>query len=275
MVQPDAVEFFEDFNIPRGIDHAVVGPEDLAKLRYLLQDPAHEQLAARRERMDQVKRFATERGVLVLGWSAFDKDGIVWLRGVEGAITAAMTDASLIQELAVLMCEFDRHRTEIMLDVCGMDMIVQRRWYSSTNFWSPAFFRRFDLLHPVGLVAVRHEADIRLACVMTTGVMLLLDQLKEAGFDLLYFVDSVQDSVDLAVLSQCLEGKFALAWGVNSGVTLAKGSPKEIREAVHAAIRTLGVDGGFVFSPADALFPDTPWRSVRALIDAWRDAGDY
>jgi hypothetical protein len=37
VVQPDHVPLFEDFNIPRGVKHAVAGPEDLPKLRYLLQ----------------------------------------------------------------------------------------------------------------------------------------------------------------------------------------------------------------------------------------------
>lgn len=188
---------------------------------------------------------------------------------------AAMTDPPFFEELAVLMYDFDRRRTEIMLDVGGVDMIVQRGWYSATNFWSPALFRRFVLPHLKELVALTHEAGIRFAYVMTTGLRSLLDELKEAGLDLLYFVDPVQDDVDLVELSQRLGGQFALAGGVNSGVTLASGSPEEIREAVHTAIRTLGFDGGFVLSPVDALFPDTPWRSVRALIDAWREVCDY
>jgi len=275
VVQPDAVELFEDFNIPRGVDHAVVGPEDLAKLRYLLQDPTQEQLAAYRERMDRVRRFTTERGVLVQGWSAYGMDGIVWLCGVEGAIMAAMMDPPFFEELAALMYDFDRRRTEIMLDVGGVDMIVQRGWYSATNFWSPTLFRRFALPRLKELVALTHEAGIRFAYVMTTGLMSLLDELKEAGFDLLYFVDPVQDDVDLAVLGQRLEGRFALAGGVNSGVTLANGSPEEIQDAVYAAIQTLGSDGGFILSPVDALFPDTPWCSVRAMIDAWRGVCDY
>ena len=274
VVQPEVVELFEDFNIPRAIEHAVVGPEDLPKLRYLLQDPTSDQLAVYKERMAQVKRFGAERGVLVQGWSAFGMDGIVWLCGVEGAIMAAMMDPSFFGQLVDLMYEFDRRRTDIMLDVGGVDMVVQRGWYSSTEFWSPALFRQFVLPRLKELVALTHEANARFAYVMTTGLMLLLDELKEAGFDLLYFVDPVQDDLDLAVLNQRIEGQFALAGGVNSGVTLCSGSPEEIREAVHTAIGTLGSEGGFVLSPVDALFPDTPWSSVQTMIEAWRELAD-
>ena len=40
VVQPQHVALFEDFNIPRGIRHAVVGSEDLPKLRYLRKIPS-------------------------------------------------------------------------------------------------------------------------------------------------------------------------------------------------------------------------------------------
>jgi len=275
VVQPEAVQLFEDFNIPRAVEHAITGPEDLPKLRYLLQDPTSEQLAAYRERMSRVRTFAAERGVLVQGWSAFGMDGIIWLCGVERAVIAAMTTPSFFGELVDLMYEFDRRRTEILLDVAGVDMVVQRGWYSSTDFWSPTLFRQFVLPHLKELVALAHEAGVRFAYVMTTGLIPLLDELREAGFDLLYFVDPVQDDVDLGVLKQRVRGQFALAGGVNSGITLASGSPEEIREAVYMAIRTLGPGGGFILSPVDALFPDTPWSSVRTMIEAWREVCDY
>jgi len=105
---------------------------------------------------------------------------------------------------------------------------------------------------------------------MTTGIMPMLPMLKEANIDLLYFVDPVQDKVDLKILKQRLGGQFALAGGVNSSITLGKGSPEEICRAVHTAVETLGPTN-FILSPVDALFPDTPWENVKIMIDAWRE----
>ena len=270
VIQPEKVPLFEDFNIPRAVKHAVSGPEDIPKLRYLLQDPTKEQLAEYRERMNEVKKFAAERGVLVQGWSAFGMDGIVWLSGVEEAVISAMENPSFFQEFVDVMFEFDRRRTEIMLDVGGIDMVVQRGWYSSTDFWSPQLFRRFVLPHLKDLVSMVHQAGLHFAYTMTTGIMPMLEMLKEADIDLLYFVDPVQDNVDLRVLKKQLSGKFALAGGINSSITLKKGSSNEIREAVRTAIETLGPDG-FILSPVDALFPDTPWKSVKTMIDSWKE----
>jgi hypothetical protein len=270
VIQPDHPELFEDFNIPRGVEHAVSSPSDLPKLRYLLCDATSAQLASFRERMAQVKKFADERKVLVQGWSAFGMDGIVWLCGLEGAVMAAMENPAFFQELVDTMYDFDKRRTEIMLDVGGVDMVVQRGWYSSTPFWSPALFRRFVLPHLKDLATMAHQAGALFAYVMTTGLMSMLDELKEADIDLLYFVDPVQDNIDLKVFKQRLEGKFAIAGGINSGVTLGCGTPDEIREAVYSAVHDLAEGGGFILSPVDALFPDTTWDNVKIMIEAWR-----
>lgn len=112
------------------------------------------------------------------------------------------------------------------------------------------------------------------AYVMTTGLMAMLDELKEANIDLIYFVDPVQDKIDMKEFKQRVDGAFAIAGGVNSGITLGSGTRDEIRDAVHDAIRTLGPGGGFILSPVDALFPDTPVESFEAMVEAWRDMRD-
>jgi len=275
VVQPGHVALFEDFNIPRGIKHAVAGPEDLAKVRYLLQGPTREQLTEFRARMGKVRRFALDKGVLVQGWSAFGMDGVVWLMGVEAAVMAAVTQSGFFQEMVDLMAVFDRKRTEVMLDAGGVDLVVQRGWYSSIDFWSPALFRKFVLPHLREMADLAHQAGARLAYTMTMGVVPLADSLIDAGIDLLYYVDPVQDRADLAEVKTRIGGRFAVAGGVNSGVTLASGTPEEIREAVRRAVRILATGGGFILAPVDALFPDTPWASVEAMIEAWREVREY
>ena len=95
--------------------------------------------------------------------------------------------------------------------------------------------------------------------------------LLKSGIDLLYHVDPVQDSIDLGAVKEKFGGKMAVAGGVNSGMTLGSGTREEVRQAVHTAVDTLAPGGGFILTPADALFPDTPWSSVEAMIEAWRE----
>ena len=275
VVQPDHVPLIEDYNIPRGVRHIVTGAEDLPKLKYLLQGPTQRQIAQYKERMARVKSFARDQGVLVQGWSGFGMDGIIWLTGVEAAIMMAMTEPDTFQELYEQVSAWDMRRTEVMLDVGGVDVVAQRGWYSSIEFWSPKLFARYVAPHLKEMADLAHQAGKKFAYTMTMGVAPLAEQLIGAGIDLLYYADPVQDKTDLAEVKRKIAGKMAIAGGVNSGVTLASGSPEEVRQAVYAAVKTLGPGGGFILAPVDALFPDTPWKSVEAMIEAWKETRQY
>jgi hypothetical protein len=273
VVQPDHVALFEDLNIPRGIRHAVVSPADLAKLRYLLHDPTPSQLADYRERITQVRRFAAEQGVLVLGWSAFGLDAVAWLCGVERTVMAAMTEPDFFQELIDVVYAFDRRRTEMMLEVGGVDVVVQRGWYSSTDFWSPALFQQF-LTPKIRLLAdLSHQAGTRFAYVVTTGTLPMADQILSANVDLLFYIDPTKERSDLAAVKDKFRGRVALVGGISGAVTLYGGSREEIRQAVHTAVRQLG-PRGFILAPVSSLTPDIPWPNVEAMIEAWREVRD-
>ena len=116
-----------------------------------------------------------------------------------------------------------------------------------------------------------HERGRLMAYVMTTGVMTLGQDLMDAGVDLLYYVDPCQDHVDLAGARRLFGGRMAVAGGINGSITLGKGSAREIRAAVRDALSVFGRAGGFILSPVDALFPDTPWQNVRIMIEAWKE----
>ena len=268
-IQPEKCVLFEDFNLPRSIKFPVSIREDLPKLKYLLQKPDKKQIEDYKEKISMVKRFSQENGVFVQGWSAFGMDGVVWLMGVENAIVAAMTEPEFFQEIVDTMYEFDLMRTEMMLDFGGIDMIVQRGWYSSTDFWSPKLFKQFVLPNLKKLARFVHQKGLKFAYVMTTGVMVLVEDLIDAGVDLLYFIDPEGDKLKLSEFKKKIKGKISVAGGISSSMVLHKANEKTIREKVKSVVETMD-EKGFILSPVDALFPDTPWRSVKTMIDAWK-----
>lgn len=270
VMQPAFPPLIEDFNIPRSMRPPMMQADDLPILRHLLCRPTDRQIADYRERMKRVQRFASERGVLVCGWSLFGMDLVLWLCGAEPAVMMAMLEPHLFNELIEFVDEFDRMRTDLMLEIGGVDLIVQRGWYSSADFWSPDLFERYVLPNLKRTVGRVHEAGASFAYVMTTGVKPLLHYLAEAGVDLYYWADPVQGDADLEATREVLGGKVAIAGGVNAPLTLGKGTPAEIRRAVHDAMDTFG-PAGFVLEPVDSLFPDTPWPAVKAMIDAWKE----
>jgi len=270
VVQPDCVPLIEDFNIPRAVRHLVAEPDDVAKIPWLYQGPNRPQQEWLAQRMAKVSRFASEHGVLVQAWPAFGMDAAVWFAGAEGAIMLCMEHPDAFDGLLSAIHAADKARTALALTY-PVDMVCQRGWYSSTDFWSPAIFKKFLKPRIAELAGMAHKAGKKFGYVMTTGVMTLGADLMEAGVDLLYYVDPVQDHVDLAKARKMFGGKMAVAGGINSGVTLATGTPGQIRAEVKAALETFGNQGGLILSPVDALFPDTPWSNVETMIAAWKE----
>jgi hypothetical protein len=270
VIQPDGVPLFEDFNIPRAARHVVSGPEDVAKVKWLYQSPGADGRAWLDARMQQVTPFARERGVLTQAWSAFGVDALVWLAGVENAVTLAMDDPDAFDELLTIIHQADVGRTALALEH-EVDMVVERGWYSSIDFWSPRIFKRHFKPRIAELAQMAHARGRLFGYVMTTGVTTLGAELMDAGVDLLYYADPAQDRVDLAWAKRAFGGKMAVAGGINTSLTLTPNNPGDIRAAVRAAMDCYSGSGGFILSPVDALFPDTPWPAVQTMIDAWRE----
>ena len=270
VVQPEYPPLFEDYNIPRATEHLFTKERDLPKLPYLLARPSDGQIEAFRQRMALIRQFADEKQVAVAAWSLFGMDGVVWLCGAENAVMMAMTEPDLFVEIVRIVDEFDRMRTELMLEVGGVDLIVQRGWYSSTDFWSPSLFEQYVLPYLKRNVDSVHAAGKRFGYVMTTGVKALLHYLPQANVDVWYWADPEMGDVDNATIRKELGGKVAVAGGIDATRTLHDGSPEQIRNRVTDAIETLGPDG-FILEAMDSLFPDTPASSVQTMIDVWKE----
>jgi len=270
VIQPDHVPLIEDFNIPWAVDHAVSSPADVARVPYLFAPPDE---AAERwfsERMALVAPFAREHGVPVQAWSAFGMDGVVWLTGTENGVLMAMYEPEAFGRLVDIVAATDYARTELALSSPDVDLIVQRGWYSSTDFWSPSLFNRYVLPHLSELAALVHRNGRKLGYVMTTGVQTLGPRLVDTGVDLLYFVDPVQDGVSLQWAAETLAERMTLVGGTNA-LSLGSGEPGRVRHEVRAAMEALAGTNRFILHPVDALFPDTPWEGVEALIAAWKE----
>ncbi len=269
-MQPDCVPLFEDYNIPRAVEHAVTAPADVAAIRHLYAPPGAAERQWFADRVAAIKPFADDKGVFTQAWSGFGMDAAVWLAGTEGAIMMAMEAPEAFGELIDIIAPTDLARTELAAATDGVDMVCQRGWYSSTDFWSPALFDKFVYPHLAELTAAAHRHGKLFAYVMTTGVEILGLRLADAGVDVLYFLDPVQDGVALETARDLLAGRMTLVGGTNA-LTLASGDPQRIRDEVRRAVEVLGPTNRFILQPVDAVFPDTPWGGIEHMIDAWRE----
>jgi hypothetical protein len=272
VIQPEVVPLFEDFNIPRAERQLVSGPDDVERLAFCYRPPDAAARAWFAGRMAEVEKFRAANGIPVQAWSGFGMDAVVWFCGTEGAIMLALDHPREFGRLFDIVTEADLGRTEMAAAHPGVDLIVERGWYSSTNFWSPALFEQFVFPHVKALAQASHRHGKKFAYVMTTGVEVLGPRLAEAGVDVLYFVDPldpVQKGLSLPRARDLLSGSMTLVGGISS-LTLGTADTPKIEAEVRHALDTLGPTHRFILHPVDALFPDTPWRSVEAMIAAWQ-----
>ncbi len=160
-------------------------------------------------------------------------------------------------------------RTEIAIEEGDVDIIVQRGWYSSTDFWSPTLFKKYVLPNLKKSVSLVHQAGKKFAYVMTTGIVNFIDDFAEAEIDLLYFFDPVLDKIEIKELKEKVNGRFCIAGGINSTLTLKNGDEKEIEKQIGDVVEIYGKKG-VIISPVDSLFPDTPYESVEKMLKIYK-----
>ena len=270
VVQPDHVPLIEDMNIPRGLKHIVGEPGDVDAMKHLYRAPDEEAREWFLRRMEEVKAFAVQNAVPVQAWAGFGMDAIMWFTGVEGAILLAMDDPAAFGRLMDVITAADLGRAELAASTAGVDMVVARGWYSSTEFWSPDLFDTFVFPYIETLARATHAHGKPFGYVMTTGVETLGPRLADAGVDVLYFVDPVQDTITLERARELLSDRMTIVGAVNT-VSLQSDTPDQVRDNVRRAMDVLGPTNRFILHPVDALFPDTPWAAVEAMIEAWKE----
>jgi hypothetical protein len=274
--QSAEVQLVDDYNVVRSRRFPVENEADVERIRYLLWPPTDEAIGTFRQQAAEVSRQAQRLGVLVESTVSMGTDMATWLCGVKGMVYMALDKPDLFEELLDIIHQRDKRVAEIVLD-SPVDLVVRRGWYEGAAFWSPALFRRFFLPRIGELAKMAHQANRLMGYIMSTGFMPMLEHLVEAGYDVHYYIDPVQGGpgVDLKNVKQVFAGRIAVVGGVNSAVTLERGSCEEIRRAVFDAIATLGPGGGFILSPVDCISASTPWESIEVMIEAWREMRDY
>jgi len=271
VLQPQThLPLLEDYTIPRALKHAVSTPADIGPLRHLYRGPDAAAKAHFAARMAAVSAFAEREGVAVQAWAGFGMDAVVWFTGTEGAIWLALDYPTAFGELMAHITETDLARAELAAAHPGIDLVVARGWYSSTDLWSPSLFDEFVFPYVKQMAETVHRHGKPFAYVMTTGVEILGPRLADAGVDVLYFVDPVQDTITLQKARDLLADRMTLVGGINA--TALAAPTDRIRADVRRAIDLLGPTKRFILHPVDAVFPDTPWLGLSAAIDAWKES---
>lgn len=260
------LQFMSDFRTSRYIEYPFKDVADLDMLDYLFPPDNASDTKAIMEEHKNKRELADEFKVPLIVYLDSGMDWLIWLFSPEVAIFRTMDDPEFMRRLLSPINEAKRRRLELLLRL-GVDGVMRRGWYVSSDLWSPSVFREFAMPALKTEIEMTHRAGIPYIYVMDTGIAPLLPILASLDFDCLYGADPVLGRQDLLQLRQALPGKAI--WGGLSGPGhFGAKDPEVAGKAVENAIDMLGRTG-LILGMAASYRHYWPWENFKAAERAW------
>ena len=259
------LDLFDDWNIPRQIEPWVKGPDDLDKLAWLLQMPAGEALAEWRMDAIRAKEYAARHALPTMSRRTIIGDAFMWFCNAGQFMMDILDNPDFVKAFFEIFREFARWQAELALDI-GVDVFQYRGCYETSEFWGGGRYEAFLVPLIQEQAAMAHDAGSLFCYFMTKGHSDYLDHFEKMDIDAHFGVDPVMGGVDLREMKSRIGGKTTIIGGVNSELTMSKGTPREVEEATRQAIEVCSPGGGFVLAPVIGIYGGIPWANVETLI---------
>lgn len=273
----NSIDIFSDYNVPtsRSIKYLIEKEEDLEKLKYILVPPNDEELKWYRQQAEITRKFCNEKQVLFAGYSQGIGDPLLWMSGAEIIIMSSVLNPDFLSQYIDIISEWNKKLVEIQIDA-GIDLIIRRGWYESTDFWAPDLFRKF-LFEPLkNEIEMAHQAGVFFTYVMNSKAKPMIDIFNDLAFDIYSNIDPITVGMDLAELKREISSRITLYGGVNNFIVIENGTVDEVRKSVIDAIEKLAPGGHFVLGPGDTLDftmanPENTKKNFYEMIKVWKE----
>ena len=271
----DNIPVFSDYSMSRTKEFLIKMHDDLKKLKYLLGEPTKDAYKNFKEEARELKKAAKRLGVVLEGGRTALGDSVAWLLGMENMIMAQYDNPELIMDLLDILCAWEEKRAEVIISE-GIEILEHSAWYEITDFWTPDMYRKMLKPRLARLIKLAKDSDIKFKYIITKSFTELADEFLDLGIDSIMGVDPVQGNANLKFLKEKLGGKISMWGGINSAITLGRGTREEIENATEGAIKILAPGGGFILYPVDNIIADAnPWDNMEIMIKKWREMGNY
>ncbi len=220
---------------------------------------------------EKVKRCADEKQKYVLVTiyaSHFEK--AYFARNIENFLADMAGDIEFARKLCNLIIEKNLVMLENFLDMPEVDGVLlgsdwgsQRGLLMSPKVWDdlirPGEQREYDLIHDYGKDVWVHSCG---------SIEPLLPRLVEMGLDVLNPVQP--ECMDIAQLKADFGQDLTFWGGISTQQTLPFGSPEDVRKECHRVRELMSADGGYIYSPSQAIQGDVPFENLATLLEVAR-----
>lgn len=265
------IPFIDDYQVSHAIKPLITQASDLEALQYLLTPPSPEDIQHYQAEARSAHAFTRHHQIMLASGWGVGIDMAIWLCGVQGWMIMMMEDPASAARLLEIIHNWNLSRMEVVL-AAFPDLYIRRAWYEGCDFIPPRLYRQLVLPALKKEVELAHEYGVKFGYICTSGLLPMLDLFLESGLDVLIGIDPVQGThTNLKQIKEKVGERICLWGGVSGAITVEMGSPDEIRQAVQAALDTLGRHG-FILSPVDNITVDAPqtWANLEIFLQAWR-----
>jgi len=229
------------------------------------------------------RRIAQAGYAVVAGADRLDRTAqlkpAMYLRGTEQfmadlALEPAIAEC-IVAHVANYYLEYNRRFFEaadgsIDIFFMGDDMGTQASTWVAPEMYRKFFKKRFaaycELAHAYGMKVMYHTCG---------NVTSLVEDFIDCGLDILQSLQPAAMGDQLARLKSEYGKELCFQGGIDIQGVLPKGTPAEVRQHVRSRVEVLAAGGGYIFGTAHNILPDTPTENILALVDAYREYGQY
>ncbi|HUT20898.1 MAG TPA: uroporphyrinogen decarboxylase family protein [Anaerolineae bacterium] len=253
-------------------EYLVKDMHDLDRLRYLLPDPTHSQLAEYHE----IARIVGDVGIVEVTFNPPLDHFLGDVRALPQLMMDYYLDHPLFEGLFATFQRYSLALLEAVLEE-GVRFIFGTWYYASLSAgWSPAIFRTCFV--PL----IRQHADLvhrydGIYHVYDDGKMMrTLGDYVDAGADVVETLTPPPvGDVDLAEAKRRYGDRTCLKGYVDLLYVLKMGTPALVERTVREAIEVAAPGGGFILGTSDSIREGTPMANLNAYFEAARTYGAY
>jgi Uroporphyrinogen decarboxylase (URO-D) len=262
------IDLFDDHNVSRRVEPWVKGPDDLAKLHYIIRPPDDHVLDEWRMDAQRAMEFAHKYNLLTVARRTIVGDAFQWFCDLPSFMLWMSDDPEWVTAFLAVFQDWSLKLVRLALEV-GVDVVQYRGWYEIPTYWGLKYWKQYLLPGIQAQTQLVHDAGKLHAYLLPGGHGVYGNTLKDTGLDVLVGIDPrMLHGGDLFDLVDALGSSKAFWGGVNAEVTLESGDPARIDQEVRLAVESLGRAGGLILSAI--LFASVSQQSIMLMIEAWR-----
>jgi uroporphyrinogen decarboxylase len=205
-----------------------------------------------------------------------------WLRGYKQFLVDLGSNPKMAEAILDLTLQFRLDYWVKALEEVGdlVDVVVEYDDLGSNSslLISPQMYQKYlKPRHELLFDTIKSHSHASLFLHSCGAIYPLIRDFIDTGVDILNPIQvSATHMGDGKKLKQEF-GKDITFWGggVNTQSILPRGTVKEIKEEVRRRIGDFAPGGGYVFAAVHNIQPDVPPESIIAMLEAWKEYGEY